>query len=208
MEKSSLERLAPLSGMVGIVGLLAAAMVTGLFFYLPTADVLTEFFAANLTRISAGAYIGLLSSALVLWFSASLWEDLRRHEGASGRVSGLAFAGGAAAGLSVGLGFAVLLSASSRAGAPGGLDPVAAVTLYDLFGNLAGTLFAVTLAVMIGATAVVSLRHGAFPSWFGWTSAVLAVTLLSPFGYIGLYVAILWIATASVWVYLRGRSAG
>jgi hypothetical protein len=208
MEKTGLERVAPLSGIIGAVAMVVAAVVTGLDYYLPPAEALMDSFSTGTTRILAGGYIGILASALVVWFSGSVWQDLRRHESGSGRVSGLAFAGGTAAGLSAGLGFAVLISAASRVAAPGGLDPVGAVTLYDLYGNLSGTMFAVTLAVMIGATALVSLRHAAFPGWFAWISVVLALLLLSPFGYVGLYVAIVWIAAASVWIYLRGRSAG
>lgn len=207
MEKPRLERLAPLSGIVAVVAVLAAAIVTGMYYYLPSTDVLMDSLSANLTRITAGAYLGVLSSAFVMWFAGSLWEELRHHESGSGRLSGLAFAGGTSAGLSLGLGFAVLITASSRAGATGGIDPVGAIALYDLYGNLSGTLFAVTLSVMIGATALISLRRGAFPSWFGWISAVLAIILISPIGYIGLYIAILWLAVVSVWIYLRGRSA-
>lgn len=81
------------------------------------------------------------------------------------------------------------------------------MTLNDLSGAFQGGLYGIALAVMIGATAVVSLRHKAFPSWFGWVSALLTLILLSPFGYVGLYVSVLWLAGASIWLYMRGRSS-
>jgi hypothetical protein len=206
MNKSTLERLAPLSGIAGVVLMLGGAFVSGLFMYLPEPDVLSGFLNNNAGRVATGGYLGTLSAFFLIWFAGSLWEHLRRYDEGSGRISALALGGGVAGGLTLGIGFSMLLVAVGRVGTAAGLDPVAAVTLYDIYGTISG-LAGVGLGVMIVATAVGSLRHHAFPSWFGWISVLLALLLLSPAGYLGMYLAPLWIVVVGVWVYVRGRSA-
>lgn len=56
------------------------------------------------------------------------------------------------------------------------------------------------------ATALVSLRHGTFPTWFGWASAALGLLLLTPYGYIGLYLAPAWLSVVSVWGFPRQKT--
>lgn len=206
MQKSGLERLAPLSGLVSVILMLAAAVVIGLFEYMPSAETIAGAIAANAGNVAIGGYLGTLSSFFLIWFAGSLMEELRRHEQGT-RLSGLALAGGVAAGVGLGIGFLTLQVAGTRAGVAGGLDPVGAVTLYDLATNIEGVLLGIGLAVTIAATAVVGLRRGAFPAWFNWISVVLTIVLLSPFGYMGVYLVPVWLAVTSVWLYLRGRSA-
>jgi hypothetical protein len=54
-------------------------------------------------------------------------------------------------------------------------------------------MFAIAMAVFIGATAVVSLRTSVFPKWFGWVSALVAVGLLTPFAYAVLALVLVWL---------------
>ena len=56
--------------------------------------------------------------------------------------------------------------------------------MFDSWGHMMGQMLAISLAVFIGATAIVSLRFALFPSWFGWASALVAIGLLTPFAYI------------------------
>ncbi len=208
MEKSGLERLSPLIGVIGVVLIIAGAMITGFFSYLPAADEVAAFYNTRATQAALGGYLGVLSGFFFIWFAASLRSELRRHEAGEGRLSDLAFAGGVAAALVIGLGFSLIATAAARASAPGGISTVGAITLYDLSSTVQGGLYAVALAVMIEATAVVAFRHRAFPSWFGWVSSILALILLTPYGYIGLFVAPVWLAAVSIWLYARGRMAG
>jgi hypothetical protein len=95
-----------------------------------------------------------------------------------------------------------------RAGAEGGISPIGAVTLFDFWGQVMGQMFGFGLAVLIAATAVVSLRSDAFPAWFGWASVVRAFGLLTPIAYIMLAFAMIWLVVVSIWLYIRGSSAG
>ena len=80
----------------------------------------------------------------------------------------VAFGGGVASGVTLAIGFSAILASGARAGTEGGITPVEAVTMYDLYGQILGQGFAITMAVFIGATGVVSLRTAIFPKWFGW----------------------------------------
>jgi hypothetical protein len=71
-----------------------------------------------------------------------------------------------------------------------------------------GQLFTISLAVFIGATAVVSLRKRAFPSWFGWVSVLITIGLLTPIAYFVLLFALIWLLSVSIWLYIRGASKG
>ncbi|MGA0058688.1 MAG: hypothetical protein ACO3RU_03780, partial [Planctomycetota bacterium] len=57
---------------------------------------------------------------------------------------------------------------------------------------------------MVGASAVVWLRTRVRPAWFSWVSAVLAIGLASPLGWIFIAVAVLWVAVVGVVLY-RGE---
>jgi hypothetical protein len=206
MEKSALERLSPLTGVVGVALIVAGAMVSGLFSYLPPADQLAEYLNSHAAAAALGGYLGMLSVFFLIWFAGSLRGSLRAREAGAGRIADLAFAGGVASALAIGLGFTLLSAAASRASSPDGISAVGAATTYDISSAIEGALFAVALAVMIEATAVVAYRHGAFPRWFAWVSSVLALGLLSPYSYIALVIAMLWLAVVSIWLFVGAQS--
>ena len=80
--------------------------------------------------------------------------------------------------------------------------------MYDFWAQLSGQLFSIFMAVFIGATAVVSLRSGLFPAWFGWLSILVAVGLLTPFAYAMLAFAVGWLFVVSIWLYLKEAPVG
>ncbi len=206
MNNSRLERLAPLSGAVTVVLVIIGALLFGAYDYLPSADRAVEIFSDNPIRVMVGGYLGSLSAFTLIWFSGSVYSALREREGGTARLSMVVFGGGVASSVALAAGYSVLVTAGVRAGAPGGISPVGAVTLYDLYGSILGQMFAITLAVFIGATAVVSLRTGMFPAWFGWVSALVAFGLLTPIAYIVLGLAVIWMIVVSIWLYRRGAS--
>jgi hypothetical protein len=72
--------------------------------------------------------------------------------------------------------------------------------MFDFWGQVRGQMFAIFMAVFIGATAAVSLRTALFPTWFGWVSALVAFGLLTPFAYIDLAFAVVWLLVVSIWL--------
>lgn len=75
-----------------------------------------------------------------------------------------------------------------------------------LFENAGFLLFvsgAYMAILLVGAVAVASLRHAAFPRWLGWTSAVTAVLLVLAIAFVGFLVLMLWVLATSVWLVRR-----
>jgi hypothetical protein len=78
-----------------------------------------------------------------------------------------------AASIPIAISIIAIFASGLRASAPGGITPIGAVTMFDFWGQVRGQMFAIFMAVFIGATAVVSLRTALFPAWFGWVSALV-----------------------------------
>jgi hypothetical protein len=57
------------------------------------------------------------------------------------------------------------------------LSPEMARLLFDL-GNFSFATYWVTLASLLLANSVVTIRDGAFPRWLGWYGVITAITLL------------------------------
>ena len=93
-----------------------------------------------------------------------------------------------------------------------GMDSVAMTDHGNMFGTIdfyntmIGQMGTFTFAILIGATGIVSLRKAIFPAWFGWLSLVIALGLITPFGYILLVVALIWLLGVSITLFRRGSS--
>ncbi len=207
MNRSRLERLAPLTGLVSVVLLIIGAVVISNYDYLPPAEKVADYLNGNPSRVSTGAYLASISAFFFIWFAGSVRSALIKGEGGTGRLSTVAFGGGVAAAAAMGISFTAVISAGLRASAPGGITPIGAVTMFDFWGQVMGQMFAISLAVFIGATAVVSLRTGLFPAWFGWVSVLVAFGLITPFAYAVLAFALLWLLVVSIWLFLKGAPA-
>ncbi len=207
MNESRLERLAPLSG-AGSVGLIIiGVLVFNYYEFLPPAEKIAEYLNGSSARVSTGGYIGSLAAVFLIWFAGSVRSALIEREKGTGRLSSIAFGGGLAASVALGISFIGIFASGLRAGAPGGIAPINAVAMYDLWSQLTGQLVSIFMAVFIGATAVVSLRSGLFPAWFGWVSVLVAVGLITPFAYAMLAFALVWLLVVSIWLYLKGTPA-
>lgn len=201
MDDSKLAGLAPLSGLVFVVLLVAGALVINNYDYLPPSEEIRAFYEDAATRVQVGAYVIMVSAFFLMWFAGSLRSSLRPAEGGAGRLSAVAFGGGMVAGALLLLAYAAMFTAASRAGAESGIAAETATALHDLQAVVTGQALPIALAVTVGASAVVSLRNRVFSSWLSWVSAILAVGLLSPLGWVFLVVALLWVAAVSVILY-------
>jgi hypothetical protein len=198
MDKSRLERFSPLSGIVAVAFMLIGVLVFNNYEFLPPAEEAADFLNSTPAAVYAGGYIASLSAFFLIWFAGSVRSALTDR--GSSQLAAIAFGGGVAAAIVLGISFVGILTAGLRAGAPGGITPVGAITMFDYWTQLTGQLFAMFLAVLIGAAAAVSLRTRIFPAWFDWLSLVVVAGLLTPFAYVMLAFAILWILVVSLWL--------
>jgi hypothetical protein len=208
MNEARLERLAPLSGVVSVGLLVVGILLFNYYTFLPSGDDLADFLNSNASLVSTGGYIGSLAAFFLIWFVGSLRSRLVQYEKGKGFLPTVAFSGGIAAGVVLGISFIGIFAAGLRASGPGGITSIGAVSMYDFWTQLTGQLFAIFMAAIISATAVVSLRSGLFPAWFGWASIIVSVGLLSPFAYAMLAFAIIWLLVVSIWLYLKGAPVG
>jgi len=203
MNESRLERISLLSGAVAVVIMIIGVLLFNFYEFLPPAEKLASFLQTNAPSVYTGGYISALSSFLLIWFTGSVRTVLAEDEGGTGHLSGIAYGGGIAAAVASGISFVGIFATGLRAGAPGGITAIGAITMYDFWTQLSGQLFGIFMAVFISATAILILRKGILPTWFGWVSLIVALGLLTPFAYAVLGLALLWLVTVSIWLYTR-----
>lgn len=207
MNESRWERMAPLTGIAFVVLLLAGVLLINNYDYLPAGDEIKSFYEDDSTRIAVGAFLAVLSVPFFLWFLGSVRSHTSAAEGATGRLSAVAFGGGVAAAAAMLVAHGATFAAAQRGGADGGIAEATATALFDLSGVLIGNAVPMAFAVLIGATAVISFRTGAFARWLTWAGAVLAVGLLTPVNYIFIAFAVLWVLVVAVILYMPARGS-
>ncbi|MFQ5968719.1 MAG: hypothetical protein ACE5MI_14135 [Acidimicrobiia bacterium] len=205
MRVSRWAQLAPLTGVGFVVLFVAGTLLINHYEFQPPPEEIKSFLEEGSDRVVWGSYLGLLSAAFLLWFSGSVRSSLRVAEGGTGRVSAVAFGGGVAAAVLIAVVYSALPAAADRAGSSGGIAVETATGLLDLSQWLFGAV-AIGLAVLVGATAVVSFRTDRFPVWLVWASAVVAVGMLSPVSFIFVGLAIPWVLVVSIMLYVSGRA--
>ena len=205
MARTRTERIAPLSGAVFVVLVVVAGLLVNKG-DLPPAEELQAFFTEEATRIQVAGYLGVLSAVFLIWFAGSVRYGLRPAEGDTGRLSAVAFGGGAVGGGLVALVFSILAAGGNRGGADGGIGIDAATLTYDLYASVLGVALPVTLAALIGAASVVAFRTRTWPTWLAWISGILAVGSITPVSYIFSGLDVLWILTVSIWLFTKERT--
>ena len=208
-----LSRWAPVTGVLAIVLFIVGAALTSGEPDAKKSDAkivawLTD--NGNQTKMFIGAAFVALAGAAFLWFFGVLRAELRTREGGDGRLSATAFGAGVVvvALLYVGMMMSLVVPATASYTSKYKVDANTARLFENLAFWAAGfAMFAA--AVLVGATAVVSLRTAAFPKWYAYASfvvALLALFFIPLFGAPGVIFA-LWIATTSV-ILLRRSLAG
>ena len=206
MNNSRFEKSAPLTGMASVVLLFAAAGLYGFYEYHPTAETLQTFFNEQATSLYCSGYLGVLSAFLLVWFAGSVYKTLHQHEGGERRLALIALGGGFASGIGIALAYTALVIVAGLAREANGIAPIEAVLLNMLYTNVI-VMAGFSMAVLIGATSVVSLRTSMLPKWFSWVSILIALALITPQGWIFLSLAMIWVFGVSIWLYRREREA-
>jgi len=207
MNKFRLHQLAPLTGILAVVLLIVSLTAIGMNDYLPSIDSIVAFLENNSAQASTYLYLGLLASFLMVWFAGTMSSAIAFGEGDTKRLARISFGGGLATGIVMAVTFAMTSAAIDRAGSAGGISREGATTLYDMRSSLVGGALPVTLALFTGAAGAAIMHSGSFPAWFGWLGVLAALFSLSPVGYLGQILPMIWLATASVWLFVRGLSA-
>jgi hypothetical protein len=179
-----LARYAPLSGILAaglaIAGL-AVVEASNSTPDSPTAAQALAYVEAHGDAVVLGAWLVALGLVAFYWFLGSLRAALREAEGGSGRLATTAFGGGLAAAVLLVAAIAPTASAAiATMDADHNVSPEAAQAILHVGDAFFPAAF-MAMSVPIAATALVALRTGVLPRWFGAVSLVIAVALLIPF---------------------------
>jgi hypothetical protein len=199
--QSTLERLAPLTGVLFVALLVLSFVISGEG---PAADDSTEevidYWTDNDSANQWASALGSLGAAFLVWFAGTLRATLHRGEGDPGRLAATAFGGflALAIGITAFAGFS-FAAADTVGDVPPEVTQTLSVLNSDYFWILAmGNL------VAFAATAVAILRYGAMPRWLGYLAALIAVVSVTPAGFFAFLAGGIWIVIASVLLYQQG----
>lgn len=199
-------RVAPLSGLLFAVLLIAGFGVSSNTDFMPPEGDVVSYLQDGPTRIIIGAYLGLFAAVALIWFSASLYSSLRRFDDDGGRLSLLAFGGGAVASTLFAVGSMATIAAAERVLVVDSIDPGAAATLFDVAGIAIGNAAPLGLGVMIGAAGIASLRSESRYRWIAIVSILIGLGLISPYAWAIMVLGVVWVALAGLWMYRSDKT--
>jgi hypothetical protein len=204
MNELSLNRLAPLSGVLFLILALAAFFLLG---ETPatddsTAEVL-EFWQDNEDEAMFSAVLISLAALTLVWFGGCLRVALRAADPAPGRLSAVAFGGTLIAAAGIALFGGIEFSIGDTVGdVPPEVTQTLSVMDSDMF-----FVSVVGLAAMQLATGLLTLRTGVLPRWLGWVSILIGIVFFTPAGFVSFLLTLVWVALVGVMLYLREGSA-
>jgi hypothetical protein len=195
----SLRRLAPLTGIP------FAILLAYTFFGSPSSPNIHDTGVQVIQHYNdhhsghlAGDLVGGLAIIFFLFFITSLRSYFKNKPGADG-LSMAALVGG----IFIGMGGAIFSSLDfALADDYRHIGPQAAQAI-NVLSNEFFFPFEIGLVVFAISIGLAIVASGALPKWLGWVMVVIGVVALSPIGYFGFFVILLWSAIVSVLVYRR-----
>lgn len=204
MSVTKARKLAPLSGVAGVVLAIAAFLIGGdtPAIDAPTDEVVSFYTSNDADQVLGGILLAYSVFFLAIFFS-TVTSALRRAEGESGASSAVAFAGG----ILLSLGFLIFAGLSLTLGdAADTLDPAAVQTLNALNEDLFFPAAIGTTLFLFGVGIAV-LKTGMLPRWLGWLAIVGGVIGLTPVGFFAVPILGIWVLIASIMLVTRaGRT--
>ncbi len=175
MNEAKWEKVAAATGIGAIVLYVVSYALTGAPPSGANAAKVLQWATDKREAVLQAGFVSGLAMVLYIWFLGSLRSYLRSAEGGSGRLSAVVFGAGV---VTVALtALTTILSTMAVMRLPQAGDPAIAQLLND------GVSASIAvgwppLAAMMGATAVITMRKGAFPAWFGALGYVGAIASL------------------------------
>ena len=199
---ASLRRLAPLTGIVFAVLLVVT-------FASPSSpnihDSGLQVIAHYKDHHSAsliGDLCGALGVVFFIFFVSSLRSFFRDKDGGEGLATA-AFAGG----IFIGIGGAIFTSLDvALIDARNSISPPAAQAI-NVLSNDFFFPFEIGLVIFSLCIGLAILNTAALPKWLGWVAIVIGVVALTPVGFFGFFVILIWSVIVSIMVFRRSGAA-
>lgn len=198
------EWLIPLTGIVFIVLAIVAFAIGG---EPPEAkegaQKVVDHYVDNKDSIQASALIATLAGVFLIFFFGYVRKVLRAAEGPNGMLSLVSFVGAAILATGIAIDSTIAFALAEQANK---IDPAAAQALEAIWDNDFMPI-ALGSTVLLFATGLSIVRHGALPAWLGWIAILLGLISATPIGFVGFLGSILWILIVSVMLTMRARAA-
>lgn len=192
-------RVAPLTGVVFGVLLIASYLIDPNTDFMPPPQDIVAHLEDGPLAVMAAAYVRILAAGALVWFGGSLYQSMKRH--GDGRLPLLSFGGSVMAASLIAMGSVATVAAAERVLINDAIDPGAAAALFDIAGIATGNGAPIGFAILIGAAGTALLSAPSQRRWVGWTSIAIALSLLSPYGWMVLAAVLVWVPAAGVWIY-------
>jgi hypothetical protein len=202
MEKDSREWLVPLLTGLGFVVLLIVSFAIGgepKDADNPPSEV-AQWYQDNKDAAMIGAFIGTVAAVPLIFFGAYLRKVL---EPAGAMLSILPVIGVAIVGVGAAIDNMLLFAAAEAA------DTIPAEEVHVIQAIWDHDFLPFFLGIMVfnWSVGIAVLLSGALPKWMGWLAIVGGViSLAGPIGFIGAFVALIWVVIASIMLSMRARS--
>ena len=198
------EWLVPLTGVAFIVVAIVALAIGG---EPPEAkegaQKIVNHYVDNKDSIQISSALATLAGALLIFFFGYLRKVLRAAEGPNGMLSLVAFVGAAIVATGIAIDSTIAFALADQANK---IDPAAAQALEALWDNDFLPI-ALGTTVLLLASGLSIVRHGALPTWLGWIAIALGVISLTPIGFVGFLGSAVWVLIVSVMLSMRARAA-
>jgi hypothetical protein len=159
---------------------------------------------SNRVRDFVTFFLVLAALLVLVWFLSLLRDRLIQTEGRAGVFTALAFGSGLVAGALWLVGIASFTAPSGAISETSKfkLDPNTFRLLNDLGYGIwfSGTTI---MAILVFATAILSLRTGFLPKWLAWLSFVVGATMLVAFFFIPFLIMLGWFLVTSITLIVR-----
>jgi hypothetical protein len=201
MEGSRLARFAPLTGVIWVVLFVVAFLLGG---DTPDDDSsaakVVHYWTTHKSDQDATAIIAAFGLLFFIWFAASLRDSMRRAEGGDDRLASISFAGAVI--FATGL-FIVLSIQLAVTDTLGDVSPQVTQSLFLVSDEIFLPYIAGTF-LFLAPVGLLALRARFLPAWAGWVTILIAVLCITPIGFFGWLLGMLWILPISIVLYRRG----
>ena len=194
----------PLTGVAFVVLVIASFAIGG---EPPDAEdevqQIVDHYLDNEGSVKLGAALQSLAGVFLVFFFGYVRKVLRAAEGEGGMLSLVALVGAAIVATGAAIDSTIAFTLAETAD---DIEPTSVQTLQALWDNDFMPLAAGSMVLLL-ATGLSIVRHGALPKWLGWVAIVLGILVLTPIGFFAFIAWAVWLLIVSSLLTMRARAA-
>jgi hypothetical protein len=199
------DMIAPLTGVAFVVVAIISILIYG--GDPPDADSppaeIVQHYVDDKDSIFISGLLGVLATALLVFFAAHLRTVLRAGDGQGSMLPSVVLAGATILGVGLAIDGTISIALAEAAE---DIDPIAVQALQALWDNDFLPL-ALGMSVFWLSTGLAVVLYGALPKWLGWFAILFGVCGVTPAFFVGFLGGAIWILIVSVMLARQARPA-